>query len=168
MGTVWNQSGHYETFSRDITRLCGQFFFKRFAPPLPPFFSVENFSSPAPPPVLTWKKRKQQIAFRIVSTNIQNTNSATCDSGAVQSVLKPMNERTNHRQRKQGTNDGAERMLVQKSFISDGMTFEPTCANSALAARVLDVSMRQKSQVENHFGTLVDLSRDFKIISLGT
>ena len=51
MGTVWNQSGHYETFSRDIARLCGNFFFARFAIP-PPFFNVEKFSSPvfSPPP----------------------------------------------------------------------------------------------------------------------
>ena len=35
MGTVWDHSGHYETFSWDITRLCGKIFFRRFAPPTP-------------------------------------------------------------------------------------------------------------------------------------
>ena len=40
-GTVWNHSGHYGTFSRDITRLCGKIFFAPGFPP--PFFSVKIF-----------------------------------------------------------------------------------------------------------------------------
>ena len=31
MGTMWDYSGHYETFSRQVTRLCGKIFFERFA-----------------------------------------------------------------------------------------------------------------------------------------
>ena len=35
MGAVSDYSGHYETLSRDIIRLCGKFFCGRFAPPPP-------------------------------------------------------------------------------------------------------------------------------------
>ena len=43
MGTVWDYSGHYETFSWDISRLCAKIFFGCFAPLPPPLCNLQKY-----------------------------------------------------------------------------------------------------------------------------
>ena len=52
MGTVWDHSGHYETFSWDIIRLCGKFFSMRFEPPPPLKIRKIFFGRFAAPPTV--------------------------------------------------------------------------------------------------------------------
>ena len=52
MGTIWDQLGHYETFSRDTTTICGKF----------PSFEMSQIPTPLKPGKLFTKIKIKMVS----------------------------------------------------------------------------------------------------------